>query len=362
MVAISEAVTYTAEITRVETTDVALGGNEVNVPNKQFKQIADRFAWLKNTVDGLNGGDLAAIEALSGTGYLERTGTNTWQLSLANNDISVAQGRLTLASANPTPTSNITGATTLYYAEYAGNQIALYDGTNWVTRTFSNVSLSLSGLVNARPYDIFASWNGSAVALEALAWTNDSTRATALTRQDGILVRSGLATRRYLGTIYTSATGQCSDTVTQRYVWNNQHRIARNLYIEYAGSTSHTYNSATYRDYNNDSAFKLNFVTGADAEAIWINAQVGAGDGGRCALRLNTSAEFAVATQIDVVGGSVGDIPAVTLSLGQVAGVADGLIIGRNTIALRQNVYNAPNAASFDTIGEDTFISALIQC
>ncbi len=37
--------------------------------------------------------------------------------------------------------------------------------------------------------------------LEALVWTNDTTRATALVRQDGVWSKTGALTRRYLGTV-----------------------------------------------------------------------------------------------------------------------------------------------------------------
>lgn len=43
-----------SDITRIETTDLALGGSLVGVPNTQLKEIADRTQWLKDQVDTLN--------------------------------------------------------------------------------------------------------------------------------------------------------------------------------------------------------------------------------------------------------------------------------------------------------------------
>src|SRR3954467_15935764 len=45
------------------------------------------------------------------------------------------QGRLTLTSATPVTTTDVTGATTIYYALHKGNHIPLYDGTNWSPKT-----------------------------------------------------------------------------------------------------------------------------------------------------------------------------------------------------------------------------------
>jgi len=235
---------------------------------------------------------------------------------------STADGRLTLTSGTPVTTSDVTGATTLYYTPYVGNGIALFDGTStWTVRTFSELSLSLSGFTANTNYDIFAYWTGSAVALEAESWgtntsysgtglacsaaasavitlpssvtgsnpfttssvvciqgatgtnasvindtyrvtatggssgaytitlgfvntssgaptmtsasirANDNVRATSLTYQNGVLVKSGATTRRYLGTIRIGGTaGQTEDSDLRRFVWNANNRRKRRMY------------------------------------------------------------------------------------------------------------------------------------
>jgi hypothetical protein len=121
---------------------------------------------------------------------------------------SVAQCRLTLESGVAISTSDQLAKTTLYLTPYLGNQVSLYNGFSWLARSFVETSLSLSGFTSGKPYDIFAYDNAGTLALEALVWTNDTTRATAIAYQDGVPVKSGAATRRLVGTIYTSATGQ----------------------------------------------------------------------------------------------------------------------------------------------------------
>ena len=77
------------------------------------------------------------------------------------------------------------------------------------------------GLTASRVYDVFGYLNSGTLALELLIWTDATNRATALAYQDGVLIKSGNATRRYLGTIYINSTGgQTEDTEIQRFVWN----------------------------------------------------------------------------------------------------------------------------------------------
>jgi hypothetical protein len=55
-----------------------------------------------------------------------------------------------------------------------------------------------------------------------------------LTPQDGVWVKSGALTRRYLGTIRTTdaqAGGQCEDSESRRFVWNYYNRLPRKLKV-----------------------------------------------------------------------------------------------------------------------------------
>jgi len=132
-------------------------------------------------------------------------------------------GRLTLETGVPVSRADQSAKATLYYTPYKSNLIVLYDGSEWNAVEFAEISLSLAGLTANKNYDVFAYDNSGAVTLEALVWTDepDQTRATALVQQDGVLVKSGAATRRYLGTIRINGTGgQTEDTAKDRFVWN----------------------------------------------------------------------------------------------------------------------------------------------
>lgn len=193
-------------------------------------------------------------------------------MALGGNDPSVCQGRLTLTTAVPVTTSDVTGATTIYFTPYKGNRIALYDGTSvWTTLPFSEVSIALGTLTSGKNYDVFAYNNGGVLALEfSAAWTSDTARADALTLQDGAYVKSANKTRRYLGTFRTTSTtttedsagGASSQVGGKRFLWNMYNRKSRSIGV-FDGTSSWTYsNTATWRQANGAAGNKVEFVVG----------------------------------------------------------------------------------------------------
>lgn len=180
-----------------------------------------------------------------------------------------AGGRLTLTSATPVTTSDVTGASTLYYTPCVSDLVSLYTGVAWRTYTFSELSLSLSGYTAAKPYDLFLYDNSGTLTLESAAWTNGTTRATAITQQDGTWVKSGDATWLYLGTIYTSGTGTTEDSTSKRFVWNQYHRQQRKMKV--ADSTnSWTYTTAAFRPWNNSTANRFGCVLGQPEAVVSV--------------------------------------------------------------------------------------------
>lgn len=182
-------------------------------------------------------------------------------------DPSVNGTRLTLTASTAVATSDVTGATTVRLTPYMHGEIAVNTGAVWARlRVSSDVTLSLGTLASATNYDVFAYINSSgAVALElGPAWTNNTTRSTGLTRQDGVYVKSGAATRRYLGTIRTTSTTTTEDSAAKRFVWNMYNRVERAL-VRKETASSWTYATAAYRAANNNTANCVEFVTGDPA-------------------------------------------------------------------------------------------------
>ena len=185
----------------------------------------------------------------------------------------VCEGRLTLTSGVPVTTADVIGATNLFFTPYCGNNISLWNGTAWQNVTFNEVTMTLSGLIANRPYDVFAFINGGVVNLERLAWTSDTVRATALTLQNGVLVRSGNATRRYIGTFYATSTTTTEDSAANRYLYNYYNRVSR-LAQRMETTVSWTYSTAAWRQANGSSANQINFVVGV-AEDSFIATLMG---------------------------------------------------------------------------------------
>lgn len=179
---------------------------------------------------------------------------------------STCEGRLTLETAVPISTTDQTAKTTLYFTPYLGSRVSTYSGSAWSTSAFTEKSITLASLTANKNYDCFIV--DGTLALELLVWTNDTTRATALVLQDGVYVKSGATTRRYLGTIrITGTTGQCEDSLAKRFVWNMYNRVSRPLSVTTATS-SWVYNTATWRQANADTALQIAFVMGIAGQAV----------------------------------------------------------------------------------------------
>ena len=193
-------------------------------------------------------------------------------------------GRLTTSSGNPVPVTNSSSGT-IYYTPYKSARVGLYDTTYsiWKEHTFSELSLSLSGLTASRPHDIFVYLSSGSPALYAVAWSNATTRVTALATQDGEKVRNSNADYRYVGTIYVDSANQCYETLTatptssipaRLHVWNHHNRVWRPIKV--VDSTAYwDYDTATARYRNNSSYNSVQVMRGLDIDPVkltFINA------------------------------------------------------------------------------------------
>ena len=192
-------------------------------------------------------------------------------------DASICHGRMTLTAGTPVTTADVTAATLVYFTPYTGNQIALYDATlsSWLLVTFAETSLSLGSDAASKPYDLFAYSNAGVFALERLVWTSTTARATALTLQDGILVKSGQPSRRYLGTYTTTATpGQTEDSKANRLVYSYYNRVIKPLQL-LETTDSWTYSTATYRQARATATNQVAVTQGWAEDALSVAVAVG---------------------------------------------------------------------------------------
>lgn len=170
--------------------------------------------------------------------------------------------RATLTTATPVTTADVTAATSVFVTPYAGGQCAFYDGSVfWTTLTNTEVTVSVPATTST-PFDIFCRNNSGTMACDTTNWTNDTTRATALTTQNGVLVKSGDTTRRYIATgRTTTVSGQTEDSFAKRYLWNYYNRVPRPMRVLDSTDTW-SYSTNTYRQARATATNQLDFVIG----------------------------------------------------------------------------------------------------
>lgn len=200
-------------------------------------------------------------------------------------------GRLTLTTAVPVTTSDVTAATTVYYTPYIHDVIALYDGTRWVSKHFTELSQattdntkSPAAVANNSNYDIFV-WDDSGTlrATRGPAWTSDTGRGTGAGTTElellqgryvnKIAITNGPAAQRglYVGTIRSNGSAQINDSATLRCVWNTYNRVQRNM-VRFDNSSDWNYSTATYRQANGSTANQIAIIRGLNEDAM--SAQV----------------------------------------------------------------------------------------
>lgn len=204
-------------------------------------------------------------------------------------------GRLTLTSSTPVTSSDVTGATTVYFTPYKGNVIALYDDDTWIPTIFSELSQttadttkSPAAVANNSAYDIFV-WNDSGTirATRGPAWASvtpgSASRGTGagtteLELLEGryvnkVAITNGPAAQRglYVGTIKSDGSAQINDSQSVRNVWNNYNRVARSVKVTNSTDTW-SYTTNTWRQANGAAANLIEYVCGLVEDAVSLSA------------------------------------------------------------------------------------------
>jgi len=201
--------------------------------------------------------------------------STTMAIDPASNDF-----RLSGVSVTPVMTADNSALGTIFLAQYKGNSIALYDGVNWqLCRPASEVSLAVTGRTTDLPFDIFAFMSAGVVTLEFLNWTNATTRATGLTRVDGVWTKTGDSTRRYLGscrarsaTTYSWVTaGLDTGTSVRLDLWNENNRVEVSFTLR-AGANTWSYTTATWRQAQALATMQADIMVGRQED--WFRADL----------------------------------------------------------------------------------------
>lgn len=213
-----------------------------------------------------------------------------------------AEGRLTLTSATPVMTSDVSASTSIFYALYTGNKIALYDGTSWVNTTFTELTNTTTdntknpaAVANNSNYDLFV-WNdaGTLRLGRGPAWTSDTARGTGagtteLERVNGILVNKIAITNgpaaqrgRYVGSVRSNGTATidwklgtsaAGGGAAFLYVWNMYNRV--NVASQVRDSTaSWTTTSTTFVSLDASTSNRISFLNGLNEEGVSAQLRV----------------------------------------------------------------------------------------
>jgi len=222
-----------------------------------------------STLHALGQGEIAYILPDGNGGYKDLIALGLGGTIAAQLDF-IPGGRLTLTSGTPVTVSDVTGATSIYYAPFIHNKVLLWDGSVWRPITFSEITLALGTITSGLPYDVFAYISAGVLALEKLAWTNGTTRATGISIQDGRYCKTGDKTRLYLGTFYTTSTTTTEDSAAKRLLFNMYNRTLRKLKVVDT-TNSWTYSTTSWRAWNNSNANRVEVMVGLADSVIDVN-------------------------------------------------------------------------------------------
>jgi len=213
--------------------------------------LYDGYAWIEFAASEIS---IALTGLIKGVQYdvfcYDNAGTPTLEL--------LAWKKVT-ATNSPTAGSakviNIADTSSLV----VGMRVTVRDGSAseiaYITAIVANTSITVATLANSYTLpDVYGF----------------KTRATDLTTQDGVYVKTGATTRRYIGTISISGTttGQTEDSAQRRLVWNADNQVVKAVRYAITTASWTTVTSATIRQQNADRANQVEFTVGLQINAI----------------------------------------------------------------------------------------------
>jgi hypothetical protein len=135
----------------------------------------------------------------------------------------------------------------------------------------TEISLAVTGRTTDLPFAIYAYLAAGVVTLEFQNWTNATTRATTLTRLDGVLTKTGDSTRRFLGDCRArSATTfhfvRNGDDLPCKFdLWNADNRVEFPFILR-ALTNTWAYTLATWRQAQGSANYQVDVMVGLQEE------------------------------------------------------------------------------------------------
>lgn len=220
----------------------------------------------------------------------------TFQAAAAASSGIVDEFRLSLTSGTSVTTPDVTAATTLYLTPHVGRRMTIFDSSgNATTLTSAEISIAIPA-TTSQMYDVWVYNSSGTLTLELLAWTNDTTRATAIVKTGaidaaGVWTKSGDTTRRYVGSVRTTAvSGQTEDSAANRLLYNEYNYVPRTLGKYNTGN--YVYTGAAWREAAGSTTHRVSFITGVSSRAIKLESM-------SCTLTATSSVNLGGAIGLD---------------------------------------------------------------
>lgn len=197
-----------------------------------------------------------------------------------NYDIFVSAFRITPSSTDtgtdvltiPSTSNLFSGASVVPNATGGGLTAGTTYWWRYLSATTGTLHTTLAGaLANTNKVDITASITAELFIVSlgfGSTWTSDTVRNSAVTRQNGLYV---ITSRKWLGTMRGSATNQCEDSETKRFLYNYYNRVPRKL-KKVETTASWTYNSTTWRELNG-ATNRVSWIDGSGEIPVDLQAQ-----------------------------------------------------------------------------------------
>lgn len=274
-------------------------------------------------------GQVSLSAGVTGTLPIANGGTGSTTAAGARDNLGVGARticgfRLTLETGVPVSSSDQTAKSTICFTPFTSNETWCYTSGAWTRITSDEISLALSGLTSGKNYDVFVYSSSGTLTLElSAAWTDDTTRADAISRLNGVWVKDADNSRRYVGTIRTTGTTTTEDSRSKRFVWNMYNRVRRNLYCT-DSTDSWTYTTATWREANGSTTVgtsRVEIVQGLAEDEIQAISFAAASNGTACAASAGVGIDVSNANSAQVLYGRAGSFatPAVGIYRGVVS-------------------------------------------
>lgn len=212
--------------------------------------------------------------------------------------ISGAGGRLTLTSATPVMTSDVSNSTAIYYTHYTHDKVPIYNGTTWVMTTFSELTNTTTdntknpaAVAADSNYDLFV-WDDSGTLRlgRGPAWTSATARGTGagtteIERVGGVYVNkvsitNGPSAQRgtYVGTVRSDSSGTIDWELGGSaaggdpgflYVWNMFNRVTASAIVSDNTNSWSYAGNGTYRATNNSTSNRVSMVFGLNEDTVF---------------------------------------------------------------------------------------------